>query len=158
MQSIPLPIRLHISAGSVTCPETHSSALLSQESCNFWVHQAYLAASKPSIINNDILVIWFLVLYICFSGHQCLMKLKRQCRLYKLNSFCLTKYKCSKNLLLVIWIIVRYFKFRIDHHRVFYIKKGGPGAAVKLLHCNHEVMGSSPGNGLLQKCRERLCT
>jgi hypothetical protein len=36
--------------------------------------------------------------------------------------------------------------------------KGSPGAAVKLLPCNHEVMGSSPENRLLQKCRERLCT
>jgi hypothetical protein len=29
--------------------------------------------------------------------------------------------------------------------------KGSPGAAVKLLPCDHEVMGSSPGNSLLQK-------
>jgi hypothetical protein len=34
--------------------------------------------------------------------------------------------------------------------------KGSPGAAVKLLPCDHEVMGSSSGNNLLQKCRERL--
>jgi hypothetical protein len=27
--------------------------------------------------------------------------------------------------------------------------KGRPGAAVKLLPCDHEVMGSSPGNSLL---------
>jgi hypothetical protein len=33
--------------------------------------------------------------------------------------------------------------------------KGSPGAAVKLLPCDHEVMRSSPGNSLLQKCRER---
>jgi hypothetical protein len=32
--------------------------------------------------------------------------------------------------------------------------KGCPGAAVKLLPCDHEVIGSSPGN-LLQKCRKR---
>ncbi|XBH87655.1 hypothetical protein VPH35_075074 [Triticum aestivum] len=32
------------------------------------------------------------------------------------------------------------------------------GAVVKLLPCDHEVMGSSPGNSLLQKCRERLRT
>jgi hypothetical protein len=30
--------------------------------------------------------------------------------------------------------------------------------AVKLLPCDHEVMGSNPGNSLLQKCRERLRT
>jgi hypothetical protein len=36
--------------------------------------------------------------------------------------------------------------------------KGSLGAAVKLLHCDHEVIGSSPGNNLLQKCREMLCT
>ena len=36
--------------------------------------------------------------------------------------------------------------------------KGSLGAAVKLLPCDHEVMGSSPGNSLLQKCRERLRT
>jgi hypothetical protein len=28
----------------------------------------------------------------------------------------------------------------------------------KLLPCDHEVMGSSPENSLLQKCRERLHT
>jgi hypothetical protein len=28
-------------------------------------------------------------------------------------------------------------------------KKGGPGAAVKLLPCDHEVMGSSPGGSTL---------
>ena len=32
------------------------------------------------------------------------------------------------------------------------------GAAVKLLPCDHEVTGSSPGNSLLQRCRERLRT
>jgi hypothetical protein len=36
--------------------------------------------------------------------------------------------------------------------------KGRPGTVVKLLPCDHEVMGSSHGNGLLQKCREMLCT
>jgi hypothetical protein len=29
---------------------------------------------------------------------------------------------------------------------------------VKLLPCDHEVMGSSPRNSLLQKCREMLRT
>jgi hypothetical protein len=33
--------------------------------------------------------------------------------------------------------------------------KGSPRAVVKLLPCDHEVMGSSE-NSLLQKCRERL--
>jgi hypothetical protein len=33
-----------------------------------------------------------------------------------------------------------------------------PSVAVKLLPCEHEVMGSSPENSLLQKCREMLCT
>jgi hypothetical protein len=32
--------------------------------------------------------------------------------------------------------------------------KVSPGAAVKLLPCDHEVMGSGPGNSFLQKCRE----
>jgi hypothetical protein len=27
-----------------------------------------------------------------------------------------------------------------------------------LVSCDHEVMGSSPENSLLQKCGERLCT
>ena len=36
--------------------------------------------------------------------------------------------------------------------------KGSLGAVVKLLPCDHEVTGSSPGNSLLQKCRERLRT
>jgi hypothetical protein len=38
------------------------------------------------------------------------------------------------------------------------LRKGSPGTVVKLLPCDHEVMCSSPGNRLLQKCRERLCT
>jgi hypothetical protein len=36
--------------------------------------------------------------------------------------------------------------------------KGSPGTVVKLLPCDHEVMGSSPGNSLLQNCRGRLRT
>ena len=38
------------------------------------------------------------------------------------------------------------------------VLKGSLGAVVKLLPCDHEVTGSSPGNSLLQKCRERLRT
>jgi hypothetical protein len=34
--------------------------------------------------------------------------------------------------------------------------KGSPCAAVKLLSCDHEVMHSSLGNSLLQRCRESL--
>jgi hypothetical protein len=41
---------------------------------------------------------------------------------------------------------------------VYLAGKRSPGAAVKLLPCDHEVMGSSPGNSLLQKCRKRLHT
>jgi hypothetical protein len=33
-----------------------------------------------------------------------------------------------------------------------------PGAALKLLFCDHEVMGSSTGKSLLQKRRKMLCT
>jgi hypothetical protein len=33
-----------------------------------------------------------------------------------------------------------------------------PGAAVKLLPCDQEVMGSNPEISLLQKCKERLRT
>jgi hypothetical protein len=36
--------------------------------------------------------------------------------------------------------------------------KRSPGAAVTLLPCDHEVMGSSTRNSLLQKCRKRLRT
>ena len=39
-----------------------------------------------------------------------------------------------------------------------YSLKGSLSAVVKLLPCDHEVTGSSPGNSLLQKCRERLRT
>jgi hypothetical protein len=38
-----------------------------------------------------------------------------------------------------------------------YIQKVTSGTAVKLFLCDHEVMGSSPKNNLLQKCREELC-
>jgi hypothetical protein len=34
--------------------------------------------------------------------------------------------------------------------------KRSPGAVVKLLPCDHEVMGLNPENNLLQKCRERV--
>jgi hypothetical protein len=37
-------------------------------------------------------------------------------------------------------------------------KKESPSATVKLLPCDHEVMGSSLGNNLLQKGRERMRT
>jgi hypothetical protein len=33
-----------------------------------------------------------------------------------------------------------------------------PSAAVKLLFCDNEVMGSSPGKSLLQKCKGSLRT
>jgi hypothetical protein len=33
-----------------------------------------------------------------------------------------------------------------------------PSTVVKLLPCDHEVMGSSPGNNLIQKCKGRLHT
>jgi hypothetical protein len=36
--------------------------------------------------------------------------------------------------------------------------KGSPGTAVKLLPCDHEVMGSSSRNNLLHKGRKRLHT
>jgi hypothetical protein len=45
------------------------------------------------------------------------------------------------------------FQFILKH---YYTMKGTPGTVVKLLHCDHEVMGWSPRNSLLQKCRERL--
>jgi hypothetical protein len=41
---------------------------------------------------------------------------------------------------------------------LFVSVKGSLGTTVKLLLCDHEVMSSSPGNNLLQKCREMLCT
>jgi hypothetical protein len=40
----------------------------------------------------------------------------------------------------------------------FLLWKVSPGAAVKLLPCDNEVMGSSPRNILLQKCSERMRT
>jgi hypothetical protein len=39
-----------------------------------------------------------------------------------------------------------------------FIVKGSPGAVVKLLTYDHEVMSSSPGNNLLKKCKEKLRT
>ena len=43
-------------------------------------------------------------------------------------------------------------------HLYDYLLKESLGAVVKLLHCDHEVRGSSSGNSFLQKCRERLRT
>jgi hypothetical protein len=34
--------------------------------------------------------------------------------------------------------------------------KGSPSAAVKLLHCNHEIMGSSPRNNLFTYIRPKV--
>jgi hypothetical protein len=39
-------------------------------------------------------------------------------------------------------------------HRAALLKRS-PGTAVKLLPCDHKVMGSSLGNSLLLKCKER---
>jgi hypothetical protein len=44
--------------------------------------------------------------------------------------------------------ILRFFNYMAAN-----IMKGSPGTAVKVLPCDHEVMGSSPVNSLLQKCR-----
>jgi hypothetical protein len=36
--------------------------------------------------------------------------------------------------------------------------KGSPGAGVEFLQSDHEVIGSSPGKRLLQKCMKMLRT
>ncbi|XBI66735.1 hypothetical protein VPH35_046235 [Triticum aestivum] len=41
---------------------------------------------------------------------------------------------------------------------IYTFNKGSLGAVVKAAACDHEVTGSSPGNSLLQQCRERLRT
>jgi hypothetical protein len=46
-----------------------------------------------------------------------------------------------------------YFLF----YSILFLHPWSPDAAVKLLPCDHEVMGSSHGNNFLQKCREMLC-
>jgi hypothetical protein len=48
-----------------------------------------------------------------------------------------------------------YLFFMLAHER-----RGAlaAGAAVKVLPCDDEVMGSTPGNCLLQKCRKKLRT
>jgi hypothetical protein len=42
--------------------------------------------------------------------------------------------------------------------RHVHVKKGNPGATVKLLPCDQEVVVSSPRNSFLQQCRGRLFT
>jgi hypothetical protein len=57
-----------------------------------------------------------------------------------------------------------YSTFQISNlkaHKILWIVIESKGKAVyvgMLLPCDHEVMGSSPGNRLLQKYRERLRT
>lgn len=51
-------------------------------------------------------------------------------------------------------MFIEYYLYYV----VIFFLKGSLGAAVELLPCDHEVTGSSPGNSLLQKCRERLRT
>jgi hypothetical protein len=48
--------------------------------------------------------------------------------------------------------------FTTFFYMLFTSMKGSPDTTVKLLPCDHEVMGSSPENSLLQKCKEILCT
>jgi hypothetical protein len=69
----------------------------------------------------------------------------------------------SVSTLIIIWCIADtspILGISIHNFGISYILdlKGSPGAAVKLLLCDHKVMGSSPGNSLLQKYRERLRT
>ncbi|VAH33209.1 hypothetical protein VPH35_021920 [Triticum aestivum] len=51
-----------------------------------------------------------------------------------------------------------YDPLDLPHAECISNMKGSLGAVVKLPPCDHEVTGSSPGNSLLQKCRERLRT
>jgi hypothetical protein len=49
-------------------------------------------------------------------------------------------------------------QMEIMKHNIISCSRGSPNAAVNLFPCDHEVMGSSPRNSILQKCRERLRT
>jgi hypothetical protein len=59
--------------------------------------------------------------------------------------------------LLKLWHILHANQFLLQGP-VGHFFWGGGGAAVKLLTCVQEVMGSSYGNSPLQKCREKLRT
>jgi hypothetical protein len=78
---------------------------------------------------------------------------------FKQTRFCVSQ-KFLKHLMTVVPYIVSSHIFLTKHLTsivlfVFFYVKWSPGAAVKLLSCDHEVMSSSPRNSLLQKCRGR---
>jgi hypothetical protein len=66
---------------------------------------------------------------------------------------CFTELYCTE-----IGILQGLLVFCFYNSYIFLQLKGSPSAAVKLLLCDHEVIGSSLGNNLLQKCKERLRT
>uniref|UniRef100_A0A453L6T4 Uncharacterized protein n=1 Tax=Aegilops tauschii subsp. strangulata TaxID=200361 RepID=A0A453L6T4_AEGTS len=70
--------------------------------------------------------------------------------------YCQSLYAISKMLYVCTTIVL--LKEKNKYYHIAFSLKGSLGAVVKLLPCDHEVTGSSPGNSLLQKCRERLRT
>jgi hypothetical protein len=58
----------------------------------------------------------------------------------------------------MVYFLLRFVLVSIEYFKI--LLKLSKWSWVKLLPCDHEVMGStvSAGNSLLQKCRERLCT
>jgi hypothetical protein len=76
---------------------------------------------------------------------------------FKQTRFC-ASLKFLKHLMTVVPYIVSSHIFLTMHLTsivlfVFFYVKWSPSTAVKLLPCDHEVMSSSLGNSLLQKCR-----
>jgi hypothetical protein len=66
--------------------------------------------------------------------------------------------ECSVCECFFIQYCIKIIQYMFLEDSLVSVKTGSPGAVIKLLPCDHEIMGSSPGNSLLQKCREMLRT
>jgi E1A/CREB-binding protein len=96
---------------------------------------------------------------VCFSSYHVVLNVVGLVHVGCKIGPCQHLYHCTPNVIHVNLFTQNKGKnLREAYTYVNLVMKGSPGTAVKLLPCDHEVMGSSPGNSLLQKCREKLRT